>query len=344
MIASPDHYQEWVEPKPQEIGSDHIEFLRILGKPTWMTFEGEDTSRSRAIVTLLHGNEPSGLKAVFNWIKSAKKPETNLGVFVGSVTAALHVPLLSHRYLPNEKDFNRCFNPPYDCHQGRLANRLMKLLADFSPEAVIDTHNTSAHSDAFAVAGHDTPALRQLTQLFTRKLVVMHRRMGTLIERGRDLFPVLTVEFGGFSDPKADILAQETLFDFIHRHDLFNLEPGPLQILRDPHRLEVLRNHRLHYASSIRDDDLLDADITLFNTIDQLNFTLVKKDTGLGWLGKDGIAGLRVTDEKGHNQLDRFFCERDGFLTTAIDLNIFMATTDPYIAKDDCLLYLTAAE
>jgi len=344
MKPSSENYKIWNDPDPEKTGEDYIAFLKILGTSAWLTFKGKDSSRRRAIVTLLHGNEPSGLKAVHNWIKKNVIPETDLGIFVGSVEAALHLPILSHRYLPHEKDFNRCFNPPFECNQGRLASRLINLLADYSPEAVIDTHNTSAHSDAFAVAGHDTPSIRQLTQMFTRKLVVMHRRMGTLIESGKDFFPVLTVEFGGFTDPNADTLAEETLDDFIHRKDLFNVEAGPMQILRDPHRLEVLPGHRLHYSSSIHDEELKDADITIFNTIDQLNFTLVRRHTRLGWLAKDGINGLKVTDEAGHNLLNRFFYERDGFLMTAVDMNIFMATTDPYIAEKDCLLYLTAAE
>lgn len=344
MDSTPDNFQEWHNPDPEDTGSDYIEFLKILEKPTWLTFEGQDRSRSRAIVTLLHGNEPSGLKSIHSWIKKKQKPATDLGIFVGSVNAALHPPILSHRYLPHEKDFNRCFSPPYDCNQGRLAETLIGLLTDFSPEAVVDTHNTSAHSEPFAVAGHDNTAVRQVAQMFTRKLVIIHRKMGTLIERGRDLFPVVTVEFGGFRDPRSDLLAEETLNDFIHRHELFNVEPVPFHILRDPQRLEILTGHRLHYSSTIQDEDQSEADITIFNTIDQLNFSEVLKDTSLGWLAADGIAGLRVTDEAGNNLLSRFFYEREGFLMTKVNMNIFMATTDPYIAENDCLLYLTAAE
>lgn len=344
MQSTPDTYQEWHNPGPQEVGSDYIEFLKMLGRPTWLTFDGEDPSRSRAIVTLLHGNEPSGLKAIHNWIRKSQKPATRLGVFVGSVNAALHPPILSHRYLPDEKDLNRCFNPPYHCNQGKLAAGLIDLLSDFAPEAVVDTHNTSAHSEPFAVASQDKDEVRQIAQMFTRKLVVMHRKMGTLIEKGRDLCPVVTVEFGGFRDPRSDQLAEETLDDFIHRHHLFNLEPLPLKILRDPQRLEVLPGHRLHYSSTVQEDEQQEADITLFNTIDQLNFSEVKRDTSLGWLGIDGIAGLRVTDEAGNNMLHQFFYAQDGFLMTRMNMNIFMATTDPYIAQNDCLLYLTAAE
>lgn len=343
MQSTPVNFKEWHQPNPDEVGDDYIDFLKILDGPTWLTFEGEDCTKSRAIVTLLHGNEPSGLKSVHHWIKSGLKPATRLGILVGSVNAALHPPILSHRYLPHEKDFNRCFNPPYSSNQGKLAASILELLTDFAPEAVVDTHNTSAHSEPFAVSGHDNGEVRQIAQLFTRKLVVMHRKMGTLIERGRDICPVVTVEFGGFTDPKADLLAKETLNDFIQRRHLFNLEPLPFQILRDPQRLEVLPGHRLHYSSTVQENEQEEADITLFNTIDQLNFSEVKSDTRLGWLGSDGIAGLRVTDEAGNNLLDRFFFARDGFLMTKVKMNIFMATTDPYIAQNDCLLYLTTA-
>ena len=86
-------FQHWHNPEPQKLGKDHIEFLKILGKPTWITLDGDDSSRNRAIVTLLHGNEPSGMKAIHQYLLTAERPATNLGIFIVSVEAALHPPL-----------------------------------------------------------------------------------------------------------------------------------------------------------------------------------------------------------------------------------------------------------
>lgn len=338
--STPDSFQCWHAPGPADVGEDHIEFLRILEQPTWITLPGADKMRSRAIVTLLHGNEPSGLKAIHSLIKSGIEPATNLGIFIAGVNASLQPPLFSHRFLPEEQDLNRCFNPPYIHNQSKLAKAILDTLRDFSPEAIIDGHNTSAHSEPFAVASVDTIPVRQITCLFTRKLVIVNRKLGALIEPGPAICPTITVEFGGFMEHRADVLAQETLETFARQKDLFDVDPLPLQLLRHPLRLEIEPGYHVHYSSSVQDD----ADITLFNTIDQLNFSSVPAKTSLGWLGANGMNGLQVMNPKGDNLVHEFFAEDNGFLVTRQPLTLFMATTDPYIAQRDCLLYLCADE
>ena len=46
---------------------------------------------------------------------------------------------------------NRCFSPPCITDQNRLAEAIITELDTRKPEAVVDTHNTSAHSEPFAV-------------------------------------------------------------------------------------------------------------------------------------------------------------------------------------------------
>ncbi|MBD3647895.1 MAG: hypothetical protein HUJ31_10690, partial [Pseudomonadales bacterium] len=79
----------------------------------------------------------------------------------------------------------------------------------------------------------------------------------------------------------------------------------------------------------------------LFNTIDQLNFSPIPAHTSLGWLGRSGISGLKVVTASGENVIGDLFAEDKGFLVTTRPMTLFMATTDPYIAQRDCLLYLT---
>jgi len=47
------------------IGNSLEDFLQRLDGPACIFLDGEDETRTRALVTLLHGNEPSGAKAVF---------------------------------------------------------------------------------------------------------------------------------------------------------------------------------------------------------------------------------------------------------------------------------------
>ena len=323
-----------------DAGDTHVDFLRNLGGPTWITLEGRDTSRSRAIVTLLHGNEPSGVKAVHHMLKSGIEPATNLGIFIASVDAAMKPPLFSHRFLPGEVDMNRCFNPPYTTDQRMLACAILDTLADFNPEAIIDAHNTSAHSEPFGVAVDDDAATRQLTGMFTRKLVVMDLEMGTLIEQKGAFGACVTIEFGGVMDPKADQIAEETLTAYATRRHLFDEEILPMKVLVHPHRLEIDDAANLHYSSSVQDD----ADITIFNTIDQLNFSTLPKGTSIGWVGKRGLEVLRITSADGRDMVGDFLAEQDGYIVTRRPVTLFMATTDPWIARKDCLLYLTPQE
>jgi hypothetical protein len=338
MNDTPAQIIEWPAPAVDELGDDSIDFLRILKNPTWITVAGKDPSRSRAIVTLLHGNEPSGLKAVHRFLKSGQQPATNLGIFVASVNAALYPPILSHRFLPGEEDFNRCFNPPANTPQRTLAKNLLQLLRDFAPEAIVDTHNTSGHSLPFAVSIRADKRSCQVTQIFTHRLVVIDQALGTLIEQRQGHCPIVTVEFGGFSDPDADELATRSLQSFICTDQLFSDEPAPLQILRNPLRLEIDQHTHLHYSSTVQSK----ADITLFNTIDQLNFSRLKPGTALGWLSTQGLVGLKVLSATGEDLTTAYFAEKNGFLVTLKTITLFMATTDSYVAQQDCLLYLTS--
>jgi len=337
MQQTPDKLEYWDSPSPDEIGDNHIEFLHRLQAPTWITVKGRDSSRTRAIVTLLHGNEPSGLKAVHRILKESLVPETNLVIIVASVNAALYPPILSHRYLPWEDDLNRCFTTPQDTNQKKLASNIVEKLIELNPEAIVDTHNTSAHSEPFAVANNDLDPTLQISQMFTHKLVVMDQKLGTLIERSVGSSPVVTVEFGGFMDPKADLLAYESLSAFISRHNLFNAEPESGQIMHHPLRLEIEEHRELHYSSSVQDD----ADLTVINTIDQLNFQPVAPGTNIGWMGRSGMQGLNALNTLGEDLVHEFFHDVSGFLTIKQEMTLFMATTDPYIARKDCLLYFT---
>lgn len=337
MQQTPASLEFWHSPNPDEIGDNHIEFLRRLQGPTWITIKGRDSSRARAIVTLLHGNEPSGLKAVHRIIKERFVPETDLVIVVASVNAALYPPLLSHRYLPWEDDLNRCFIDPQNTNQKKLAAEIVQNLVELAPEAIVDTHNTSAHSEPFAVANNDLDSTLQISQMFTHKLVVIDQKLGTLIERAVGSSPVVTVEFGGFMDPRADLLAYESLCTFISRHNLFNAEREPGQILRHPIRLEIEEHREIHYSSSVQDD----ADLTVINTIDQLNFQHVLAGTSIGWMGRSGMEGLKALNAIGEDLIHEFFHDVSGFLTIKQEMTIFMATTDPYIARKDCLLYFT---
>ena len=222
MQQTPSKLEVWHSPSADDLGEDHIEFLHRLKVPTWITVEGKDSSRTRAIVTLLHGNEPSGLKAVHTILKQQLLPATNLIIIVASVNTALYPPILSHRFLPWEEDFNRCFHAPCNTNQRQLAAAITPRLTEAAPEAIVDTPNTPAHIAPFSLPVNHHLSTHPLSQMFTRKLVVIDQHLGTLIEKANSVSPVVTVEFGGLMDPNADRLAFYSLVSSVTKRNLFN--------------------------------------------------------------------------------------------------------------------------
>ena len=83
------------------------EFLELLAAPTLISAKGRDTSRTRIVSTLLHGNEPSGLRAIRSWLSTGRIPAVNTLLFIGAVRTArlppgfaLPLPAGSHRFEP----------------------------------------------------------------------------------------------------------------------------------------------------------------------------------------------------------------------------------------------------
>ncbi|MCY4524824.1 MAG: hypothetical protein OXB84_08800 [Halobacteriovoraceae bacterium] len=96
----------WHAPKKEEIPDTPYNFLKKVEKPTAIHIPGKNTNRTRVLVTLTHGNEPSGLQAVHEWLRWGRIPLVNIVVILGSVKAALTDPVFFYRHLPGERDLN----------------------------------------------------------------------------------------------------------------------------------------------------------------------------------------------------------------------------------------------
>ena len=123
------------------LGDSYLDFLQQLGGPAWFTVKGRDTSRRRVIVTLLHGNEPSGLKAVHALLSQEIVPATDLGILVAGRILPC-VKTLTHRYIPGERDLNRCFKPPGKAIRPAGRGHTDLIMAMLLRQSL--THNTSS--------------------------------------------------------------------------------------------------------------------------------------------------------------------------------------------------------
>ncbi len=325
-------------PSPETIAHSPEAFLHDLGGPTCIWLDGKDTSRTRVLVTLLHGNEPSGLYAFHRWLKQGLTPAVNLMVLLPSVKAAMTEPVFSYRVLPGYRDLNRCFRPPFADSQGELAHEILALLADVAPEAVVDMHNTSGSGPGFAVAACVGSRHEALAAQFTDRLVVTDLRLGALIEVDQYPFPIVTIECGGRLDATAHQFAWDGLYRYFTEYDVFTTAKTDwnLDVLLKPVRLELAPECQFTYA----DSPLPGCDLVLKPDIERHNFGVVDAQTLLGWVGDKGLAAFVEPGKDGTCVLDALLRVEEGRLYPAQPLKLFMITTNKEIARMDCLCYV----
>jgi len=325
-------------PLVTELGATVEDFLHGLEGPACFFVEGEDTGRTRALVTLLHGNEPSGVMALHRWLKSGQRPAVNVVCIVASVAAALESPVFSYRMLPRARDLNRCFRPPFDDAQGALAEEILEILHLHNPEAVVDLHNTSGSGPSFGVCTFMDRQHDALVALFTRCLIVSNLRLGALMEISEHRYPTVTVEVGGRLDEEAHALAYEGLCRYFATPDVFAAAETELEVLTDPIRLELRDNVTLTYADEARSG----YDITLRTDIEHHNFSGVTPDTLLGWAEGPERGLFAAQDMGGRCAVTDIVRIEAGRLYPARSLKLFMITNNAAIAQTDCLFYAVA--
>jgi predicted deacylase len=152
--------------QPREVPPTVEAFLRALGGPSWIRIAGRDRSRARVVATLLHGNEPSGVRAVHAWCREGARPAVDTVLFVASVAAALEAPGFAYRVRPGGRDLNRSFAPEAPGEEGRLAREALELLRDCRPEALVDLHNTTGHTPPYGVGPTRGPTELAIVSMF----------------------------------------------------------------------------------------------------------------------------------------------------------------------------------
>ncbi|MCF8474450.1 MAG: succinylglutamate desuccinylase/aspartoacylase family protein [Emcibacter sp.] len=336
-------FKIWQDPSPEKIGHSVKEFLLNMNEPTWINMSGKDKSRRRILVTLLHGNEPSGLKAVFNWLSRPNRPVpvTDISFFICSVKAALLEPAFTHRYMPNMPDMNRCFYPPFLGHSGLLAEKILNHINVLKPEAVIDMHNTSGSGPNFCVTTSLEDKYIQLSNNFSDHLILTELSLGALMEADIEC-PIITLECGGSIDFSADKVAMDSLAILTSYQDIFQNTPHalPRKIYKHPLRFELKEDTTLCYGNA----PVQNMNVTLIADIERHNFGVTAKNEFLGWVGERGLDYFTAINDKGIDIKDKLFHIDDNKIYTALPLQLFMITPRPEIAKKDCLFYLVKAD
>ncbi|MCW8833503.1 MAG: succinylglutamate desuccinylase/aspartoacylase family protein [Colwellia sp.] len=319
------------------IADTPLEFLRQLNGLCIIDIQGHDVNRTRVVTTLIHGNEPSGFIAVHQWLRKKTKPATNMRIIICNIEAAQLPPEFSHRYLQAGQDLNRYFSMgKSNVAIVERAQQIKQAVLAVKPEAVVDLHNTSGLSPAFGVAIDDSEQALDLISLFTNKVILTGLRVGAIMEQNFSA-PTVTIECGGAGQLQSHQLAYAGLTKFANEVSIFDRHANQVDIHRHPCRVELLPNVSVAFGHN----HLPTADITLRADAEQLNNQLTPEGEFIGWYeGKEKLP-LTAKNEQGVEQFDTMFSIQNGYIFTKQSLQIFMATTDPEIATNDCLFYAT---
>lgn len=322
----------------KEIPTNPLAFLRQLTGLTIFDVKGVDKTRTRVITTLIHGNEPSGMIALHQWLLAKVIPAVNIRFVICNPEAANLLPEFSHRYLHAAQDLNRFFDLKKESDSGihRRAKQIMDAVSAVNPEAIIDLHNTSGSSPAFGVSISDSDKVLDLISLFTHKVILTGLNVGAIMEQDFSA-PIVTIECGGATELFSHQIAIDGINRFTNREVIFDHHAAQVDIHRFPCRVELKPDVTLGFG----DYALLTADITVRTDIEKLNNQLTPAGELIGWYNKNNELPLTAKDEQGAEQLCNLLTLQNGCIYTKQSLQLFMATTKLDIANNDCLFYAT---
>lgn len=339
---------DYLKNPSQEVLKDSAQqFLISLQAPTVIDIEGQDQTRSRVVVALLHGDEPSGFYAIHQWLTQYRQPQsklmmpaTNMRFIICSVEAAKTLPLFTNRNVINGEDLNRCF---YSAEQANRdigyqtrANLIANAIEEVTPEVIVDLHNSIGKGPAFAVTRENNDNLVALTSLFCSTLILSQINIGALVEQDFGC-PNITIECGGASDESAHDIAYEGLqhlcgYDFIEdcHHN------NPVEIIHTPLRLRIKPDSNLQFAHKNTEEN----GVVLIDEIEKLNYGVCERGQVFGWINENGLEHLELIDAEHEDVITDFFSVINNQLVCACNIRLFKATTELTTAQSDCLFYV----
>jgi hypothetical protein len=305
-----------------------------LSGPIAIRVRGRDRDRLRVVSGLLHGNEPSGLRAIYEALRRRLVPATDVLFFVGAVEAARHERLLAHRMIPGRRDLNRCFRPPFEGKDGQMAEEALSCMRSRDLEAVVDLHNNTGHNPAYGVGLSARGRRLGVTRHFARRFVASEIELGALHQAFSPRIPAVVIECGRAGDPVADALATSGLAGFLAEDRLASVRPSEFQILTAPVRVVLRRDLDLRF-----DDVPNDADLTMALDVDRHNFQELPPGARIGWIRRGAALPIVATTESWEDVTAQLFEVHGTELLTRVPVIPIMMTTNPTVAVSDCLFY-----
>lgn len=328
----------WFDGPPAEARRELPEFLDWLGGPALVHLRGRDRGRARLLSGGLHGNEPSGFRALHALLRDPPSLATDTLLLLGNVPAARLEPRFTHRTVPGEEDMNRVWCGEAVTPLRRVAREVLRRLEDWPLEAAVDLHNNSGRNPCYAVVPAGLEPLRAgLARAWTSRLFLCEGlSLGTLIEGLSGRCPAIVIECGQCGCPLADANGEAGARRWLEAESPWEPEPvdaGPLVLHRALGRVEVPPGVELAFGEDPR------ADLWLDPELDRHNFTLVPAGTPLA-RAVTPRGRLLARDLAGQDCTGSLLLHDGEHVRLARACVPTMITNRACIAKSDCLCYL----
>ncbi|MTV26483.1 hypothetical protein FTX61_13830 [Nitriliruptoraceae bacterium ZYF776] len=321
---------------------DEVALLRELGGPTWLRLPGTGELPPRAVVTLLHGDEPTGLRALLRVLRrrGGRPHPFDLHVVVGNVEAALAGPGFAHRYLDGQPDLNRIWGAGGGDHPlHRAAEGILGDLLDAPLASLVDVHNTTGDNPFYAIVPEVTPASLNLATLFTSTVLRWDLGAATLMEAVADRCPAIAVECGLATRPASLRFAVDALRRYLGEATIpDDRVVRDLDLVGDLRRIELRDDARLRFGGALDDG----VDLVVVPDADLHNFESVPAGHPLGWVHPDRPLPVVVLDRAGRDVTSHELAVERGQLVTARPAVPVMMTRTVEAARKDCLTYLAS--
>ncbi|WP_455218053.1 M14 family metallopeptidase [Kaarinaea lacus] len=172
---------------------------QLLPGPTLIHLQGRH-QEPLFVSVLLHGNEPTGLKAIQALLKktAGKTLPRALSIFIGNVSAAKE----GRRHLDGQPDYNRIwpcgansetidFTPEH-----AMMHKIVDIMKEKNIFASIDVHNNTGLNPHYGCINRLETAFFHLATQFSRTVVYFIRPHGVQSMAFAEICPAVTVECG----------------------------------------------------------------------------------------------------------------------------------------------------
>lgn len=316
--------------------------LRELGTTTWLRLPGTGDEPARAIATLLHGDEPTGLEAIVRVLRRRTRFPFDLHVVIGNVEAALQGSGFGHRYLDGQEDANRVWERPLPSDaslQRQAADAILDELLATPLAGLVDLHNTTGANPFHAIVVDGDAASLDLATRFSTTLLHWNLGVGTLLEAVSPHAPAAAVECGLPGRHASTAFAVDGLRRFLGPPP-GAFAPPDHDLICDLRRVTVRPEVRFRFGG--RPDH--EADLTLVPDGDAVNLRGVPAGHVLGHVHPGAPQPLQVTAADGRDVTGELVAvAADGAVVTCAPTTPVMLVRTVEAVRRDCLGYLAAA-